>query len=192
MLNENFTKFGDKIFVYKNFLSKEEISKILDSVEMLSESDWKPTNGDHMVSPWMENCEFVSYKIRDSFPEDLEMHNRMACVVRMQEGGFWGDHVDNYDHTGVVDKIDLYKEGMEYEDRLITSHGIIVYLNDNYEGGELHYRNQGITYVPQAGDLVVHEADEICRHEVNKVISGNRYTMTSSLYKKVRIPKQDG
>jgi hypothetical protein len=192
MLNNNFEKFGENIFVYKNFLSKEEISSILNSVQKFDDSEWSETGGSHVVSPWIETIEFVSDRIKENIPEPLEPHGRVACVVRMKKGGYWGEHVDNYDHEGVVDKADLYVEGMDYEEKKITEYGIIIYLNNDFVGGELYYPNQDLVYTPNPGDLVIHAAKEECRHGVKEITDGVRYTITSSVYKTVRVPKENG
>ena len=57
-------------------------------------------------------------------------------------------------------------------------YGVIVYLNDNYMGGELVYTNLGIEFKPKAGPIVMHAANDDCVHAVKKVISGTRYMMT--------------
>jgi predicted 2-oxoglutarate/Fe(II)-dependent dioxygenase YbiX len=36
-------------------------------------------------------------------------------------------------------------------------YGVIIYYNDNYEGGELHYKDLEIIYRPKAGSLILHE-----------------------------------
>lgn len=57
-------------------------------------------------------------------------------------------------------------------------YGVIIYLNDNYEGGELVYTNLGIEIKPKAGSIVMHASNDDCTHAVRKMISGTRYMMT--------------
>lgn len=56
-------------------------------------------------------------------------------------------------------------------------YGVVIYLNDNFVGGELHYPDRDLTIKPEKGMLVYHSGDVL--HEVLKVTSGDRYTLTS-------------
>jgi hypothetical protein len=51
----------------------------------------------------------------------------------------------------------------------------MVYLNDNFEGGELSFPQKDIKYKPKAGDVLVYKAS--LQHEVLPVISGTRYSI---------------
>lgn len=53
----------------------------------------------------------------------------------------------------------------------------VIYLNDNFEGGELNYLHLGITFKPIAGALIGHKGDEPkYRHSVNEIV-GDRYNL---------------
>jgi hypothetical protein len=58
-------------------------------------------------------------------------------------------------------------------------YGIVLYLNDNFEGGEVYYPNLNIEIKPIANALVMHPANQIHRHGVKEVSSGIRYYMTT-------------
>ena len=55
--------------------------------------------------------------------------------------------------------------------------GVLMYLNDDYEGGELTYNDQTVS--PKAGDAVY--CPSWYPHGVNVVTKGNRYFFTVSL-----------
>ena len=55
----------------------------------------------------------------------------------------------------------------------------IIYLNDDYEGGEIFYPDLGKSYKPKAGTLIVHPGDFL--HEVKPVISGSKYIIAMGL-----------
>jgi hypothetical protein len=57
--------------------------------------------------------------------------------------------------------------------------GSVIYLNDDYEGGETFYPNLGISVSPQAGMAVVHRGNEEHRHGVTKVFGVERFTVAS-------------
>jgi hypothetical protein len=51
----------------------------------------------------------------------------------------------------------------------------VLYLNDNYEGGELNFPNQGIRIKPKAGSIVIFPSVPPFVHESTKIISGTKY-----------------
>jgi hypothetical protein len=63
------------------------------------------------------------------------------------------------------------------------TNGLVIYLNDDYEGGEIYYPNRGITYKPVKNSLVIHSADYEYTHGVNAVTKGTRLFMTLWTFK---------
>lgn len=57
--------------------------------------------------------------------------------------------------------------------------GIVFYINDDYDGGEIVYVNKGITHKPKANSLVCHPAFEEYKHGVLKVKNGTRYILST-------------
>jgi predicted 2-oxoglutarate/Fe(II)-dependent dioxygenase YbiX len=72
-------------------------------------------------------------------------------------------HVDNSPNTPLED----------------VEKGLVFYLNDDFDGGELFYVNKDISYKPVANTLVIHSAFESCRHGVTMVTNGTRYIYTN-------------
>lgn len=58
--------------------------------------------------------------------------------------------------------------------------GVVLYLNDDFVGGELHYKDIGVKYKPKAGSVIVHDAGYL--HEVLPVESGTRYMITTFVW----------
>jgi Rps23 Pro-64 3,4-dihydroxylase Tpa1-like proline 4-hydroxylase len=58
--------------------------------------------------------------------------------------------------------------------------GAIVYFNDDYEGGELYYKDFDLTIKPKKGSLVIHKSTHL--HKVLKVKSGIKYSMTTFIF----------
>lgn len=52
---------------------------------------------------------------------------------------------------------------------------VVFYLNDEYEGGEIHFENQGVTIKPKAGDIVVFPSKLPYLHESRPILSGVKY-----------------
>ena len=58
----------------------------------------------------------------------------------------------------------------------VTRHGLVFYLNNDFNGGELYYPDYDLTITPEPGMLVLHPGDIL--HGVNQVTSGVRHNMT--------------
>jgi predicted 2-oxoglutarate/Fe(II)-dependent dioxygenase YbiX len=53
-----------------------------------------------------------------------------------------------------------------------------MYFNDEYEGGEIVFPNQGVFHKPKAGDVALFPCGGTeYEHEVKKVTEGKRYTV---------------
>lgn len=70
-----------------------------------------------------------------------------------------------------------------------TPHGMVLYLNDDYQGGEIYYPNLKIAIKPKAGSLVIHPGNVYYSHGVLPVTSGTRYATTA--FTKKRLPEPE-
>jgi len=52
---------------------------------------------------------------------------------------------------------------------------VVLYLNDNYEGGEIFFKEQNVKIKPEAGSIVIFPSVEPYYHESLPVISGIKY-----------------
>jgi len=51
----------------------------------------------------------------------------------------------------------------------------VLYLNDDYEGGEIHFPNQGVFIKPKAGSIVVFPSVPPFTHESKRIVRGTKY-----------------
>lgn len=95
-------------------------------------------------------------------------------VLRYDVGGHYDEHVDSEAlwHNTHENKIEWKK----VLDRDIS---ILLYLNDDYEGGELVFPNQNIMIKPKTGMLVAFPSNHHFVHGVNPVTKGTRYAMVT-------------
>jgi len=77
---------------------------------------------------------------------------------------------------------DFYSYVKDGEDEVTPKFTIILYINDDYEGGEIHFPNENLTIKPDAGSVLIFPSNLL--HEVKTVISGNRYMTQSYIYEK--------
>jgi hypothetical protein len=67
---------------------------------------------------------------------------------------------------------------VDAEDPTDTNHPVVsgvLYLNDEYEGGEIYFPEQGIKIKPEAGSLIMFPAYRPYFHHPLPVTSGNKY-----------------
>jgi len=88
-------------------------------------------------------------------------------ISKYHVGKHMGSHVDSYgdDRSPIL--------------------SVVLYLNDNYEGGELYFKNQDITIKPTAGSIVIFPSNSPYYHESKKIKSGIKYMSPGFWYKKL-------
>ena len=91
-------------------------------------------------------------------------------LLRYRAGGFYQYHVDAYDP---VPKGKAWRKVM---DRDIS---MLIYLNDDFEGGELEFKRFAYFLQPRAGMLVWFPSDIRYEHMARPVTSGCRYAVVS-------------
>jgi predicted 2-oxoglutarate/Fe(II)-dependent dioxygenase YbiX len=54
---------------------------------------------------------------------------------------------------------------------------VLIYLNNDYEGGEIKFELHNLSIKPNPGDFIVFPGNLHYPHEVTEVVSGIRYTL---------------
>ena len=91
-------------------------------------------------------------------------------ILRYSAGGFYKPHVD-------AEHFDPEREmWFRVQDRDIS---LLIYLNDNYEGGSLRFNTLNFEYQPRAGDLVFFPSGHLYRHESVPVKKGVKFAVVS-------------
>lgn len=166
-------KLHDQIWVVPNFIEAESLNTLYSSIKSKEADEWF-RDGSPKESFWYgrslhktaldEGSQRVIISVENnlasSFSEYERIHEIQSILRTINDGRHLGYHQDN---SAPGDENNRF--------------GIVVYINDNYEGGEIHYKNLNIQYKPSQGDLVVHYAG--LEHGVTEVSSGERYILTS-------------
>ena len=171
-----------KLWEYENFLTSEEILAILDPICALKDDEWYeedlPEYDRHHAGRTYEASRLPNgYEIVASINARVaELFKNVDSIV--QVGSIVrgtdkitpsGMHRDNEDGQ--------YEE----ENRNATvKYGVLMYLNSNFDGGEICYPELEIEYKPKPGVLLIHDAGNM--HGVNSISNGTRYSMTSFVY----------
>jgi hypothetical protein len=173
------------IFVIKDFISEDEAKILVDLAVNATEEEWSKYNYTerHKNDEWedrmliLEHCSGFLDKqnkiVSDTFNN---IKKEIGKILKK----------DLYEYTGfrTIYRSATGQEMKTHNDQGLGpsyKYGIVLYLNDDYQGGEIYYPHRGIEFKPEACSLVLHPAHEAYRHGVKAVSIGTRYSMTSFL-----------
>lgn len=173
---EFFNKVGnsvDNIKVINNFLTKEEIEYVLSGIEtrpfvrFAAQKDHEGNALNYMqrYNGLEDKYNLVSrvkeeiYRIYGLEKEKIKEKETYLSVVEWTEGSYLTLHVDDLGYV---------------TDNHLPVH---IYLNDDYEGGELNFETFGLSIRPKKGDMIVFPGNMHYPHELTKILSGTRYTL---------------
>lgn len=152
------------IYEVEGFIPNDDLSVLVDYITNADDSEWFKKNSHGL---FIEVDREDVQQILDSYVAKLEESFSGKTVLpinrisRLIEGKNMGVHSDNLS-----------------EPRCIR--GVILYLNDDYSGGEIHYRDIDVTHKPKAGSVIIHDASYL--HEVLPVTEGTRYMATTFVW----------
>lgn len=155
-----------------DFLSKDEVKSFFDYIENSPEDRWYADmatghwagrslllrgQGDKKIE---DTTDLIQERLFASFSNYTRIH-QLNSILRALPGQGMGPHRDDIE---LEDKVNMY--------------GVVVYLNDDYYGGEIYYPEYGVAHKPRARSMVVHRAN--VTHGVTPVVGdGVRYVITS-------------
>lgn len=167
---------------YRNFVPTEDLPKIIAYFESMN-SNWGDVafkNSLGMGIPPVDPSaleygltEDYFGKIREKYQNAVELtHGRKVKpntthAQKWEVGGVAYPHSDNSDFNGNPNAFEINK------------YVGILYLNDDYEGGELYFPDHNIKIKPEAGMFVTFPGGHENIHGVTVVTEGTRYTMVS-------------
>jgi predicted 2-oxoglutarate/Fe(II)-dependent dioxygenase YbiX len=91
-------------------------------------------------------------------------------LLRYKVGGIYAAHSDAEQAEPQTGRI--YRAA----DRDVSA---LIYLNDDYQGGELRFTKLNYTLQPKAGDLVIFPSGMLFKHESRPVKVGRKYALVS-------------
>lgn len=191
----NNLEFG--INLYNNALTKEECTQIINSLESIASDDsifkWVGAQvNDNQENILARNCFDIKYKreyLGTLLPENETLFNI---------------------HKTVDDKLDIclnhyeslwylkmyYKEAFNFvkysKDQYFKTHvdhgpfysstvSAVVYLNDDYDGGEIDFIRHGLVIKPKAGDIILFPSNYVYEHSSLPILNGTKYAVVIML-----------
>lgn len=180
------------IFVYKNALPRE-----LRLVERLEETIGSSTTEPYM---WMEalvgdsqkmpeyrdcvDCKMGEAHIAALPPQFAEMRNIYNDTVAGLRRCLTDYQARHNIYMGYMEAINYVRYGVGQHFAVHTDHGFsynctvssVMYLNDDYDGGELWFPSLNITIKPEYGDIVLFPSTFIYAHASKPVTRGVKYS----------------
>jgi hypothetical protein len=179
-MNSNFKEICPEVFVYENFFSNEEIKDIMEKIISSKEEE----NNYEIKVTFLEK---YKERILGLF-ENLNMEHMSIIAVRRKGMGMQ-PHVDITNVENRIRKclVDDSFDGPT-EAQGFAAWSVLLYFNDDYDGGEICYPEYNIEYKPKAGSLVIHRPAVV--HAVKKMKGGIRYSHQNSLGEVYRLDKE--
>lgn len=158
-----------------------EPSTILDDVDnKINNEKLIRTSSNLFVSNHMHKNKFLSsfdkrcndiidssiQKYREIFMINSEIFNQEGFqLLKYEPGGFYKAHHDSFPATK----------------RAVS---VLIYLNDDYEGGEIEFVNFDLKIKPKAGTLILFPSNYPYKHIAHPVTSGTKYVVVTWLHER--------
>jgi hypothetical protein len=178
------------LLVIEDFITKEEASKtiaLLDELNKIRPEFWKPISFYESYSsgypedndPILKEFDLPNdwfstlyQRFRDAVSEVSGVDEKKLSKIsfhsqKWEPGAFAPLHSDNSNNEGVMGAFTR------------SRYAAFLYLNDDFEGGELVFPDHNLEFAPKAGMLAAFHGGHENMHEVKVVKKSNRYTMGS-------------
>lgn len=185
----NFTKYGP-IMVLHNFIPKNLVKKILEFSEVNKENfkrsqvysgqgskgtenstrDSTSLMVDKMVSKEHAELEATLHGlVQTIYVEYKKFAPEFPLVIKCDEGYI----IIKY---GVGQKFELHCDDFQQQTRRLSC---VMYLNEDYEGGELHFPEQNLILKPREGDVILFPSFFSYPHKSLPIRSGTKLAITT-------------
>jgi len=184
------TKYLDQLVLIENFISAEEAKKTIMLLNKLNEvrpDFWKPISFYESYSSgypedndpilqefdlpnnWFSN---LYQRFRDVVAEIANVPESKLSKIsfhsqKWEPGAFAPLHSDNSSNEGIMGAFTR------------SRYAAFLYLNDDFEGGELSFPEHNLEFIPKTGMLAAFHGGHENMHEVKVVKKSNRYTIGS-------------
>jgi hypothetical protein len=179
-------KIRDEFFIVENFIDKETCATIIKYLNFITENkmqNWDDISfyGSHAIGYAPSDKTLEKFGLPEDFfeitkqrikakLEDLlgfEVSQISFHAQRWVDGAFADYHSDNSDENGNPTAFEKSK------------YAVFIYLNDDFNGGHLKFKNQEINIKPEVGLGVFFAGGHTREHMVTTVRGGTRYTIGS-------------
>lgn len=177
------------IGLFENFITQDEIKMILEECKKnepryhTNDTHGKSISYNSMNSEKLIN--FANYIVPKIAQNAKNFYGLEQETDRAFQYTFHPDQTYLHPHTDIIgwepkhDETNEYSTQKKYFPYFWSGHlSNIIYLNDDFEGGELFFPDFGIDIKPKPGMLAVFPGNINYLHGVRKVVGNTRYTGT--------------
>jgi len=196
----NYEVLGLGLVYYKDAI--KDPNKIIESIELLDKRFLANEHKDSETtvkswSPW--SYEKTVFNMQKFFPESQDISEKDFYAKEMKEiaDSLYGPLNRAFSHYSEVvypfaknnikareQSIHLLKYGEgghlpAHQDQGVSTRVLssVMYLNDDYEGGDIEFSQSGVRISPEAGSIIFFPSNFLYVHEVHPISSGFRYSM---------------
>lgn len=162
-------KIAEDVYEICDFITSEEQLEILNLINSFNEEEWFKPNEHYIGEFWIGKSIFIenelikniNKKIKDLFISS-EYIVPIGSINRHRVGENMSPHLDDW-----IENADSY-----------VRYGIVIYYNDNYEGGEIEYPEILINIKPKQRSLIMH-GGKVLHGTLPVLNNSTRYFSTS-------------
>jgi len=164
---------SDNILRIDNIASKEEMDLIVNTAENMD--IWNASSADNTLSNTSDH-----EKLRMLSPETYKLILKIRNNFSLKISEFYNVSLEPQIRFPLIFRWFVGNDQTPHYD---TEHypnyniGSIVYLNDQYEGGEIYFPQHDIEIRPISGNAFAFPGDEYYMHGVREITNGFRYTL---------------
>jgi hypothetical protein len=187
---------NERIHYYKNIINDSQ--KIIDIIEdnnsiendVVTKWSWSSTLGHDLTQepntyPTYEFSEEKTIKNINSDNKEINyVKNKLYDLILKSS-----EHYSNTHNVSINNLKDLLISKCypgKHTGPHVDSHGlkdsakfsVVVFLNDNFEGGEMLFRKQKVLIKPLSGSILIYPSTEPFYHQPNLIRSGIKYVVT--------------
>ena len=187
---------GGAIAVYENAWEDPEntISKVLSvTSDASSNVDFRPSK----TTPEYENAEESG---RTSYGLSLTKHAKVNETIKIVNDKCYKlislavkNYIENFEIGEEIKHVEpygllRYSSGQQYVRHYDGGTGssrsisVLIYLNDEYEGGEIEFPHFNLKIKPKAGTLILFPSNYAYSHIAHPIISGTKYAIVTWLH----------
>jgi hypothetical protein len=155
------------IKIIPNILTSDEIYKLFVDVDPKNTSTSMSYFKDDSNSIGIKKVRCTDHPIISRVIDKIEYKNlESVSIVYYPTGSYNGLHIDNsIVENGITKKIKDW------------THTGIIFMNNNFTGGELIYPEHGCVFLPTVGTMVITPAGPEYPHFVSEIKTGERFTL---------------
>jgi hypothetical protein len=171
LTKENFTKIGNSpsnVRIFNKYLDEEECKNIIELIKKTDTSNNRPLLPDNNGNPTLSLLYYDSLTYSEKYIPNIQSLIEKEYSVKLKpRNSRFAQWIHRNSPTVPIDDLG-YKDSNHLAGW--------VYLNDDYEGGEISFIHQGLSFKPKTGDLVLFPGNIHYWYHVAPT-NGSRYIM---------------